>query len=528
MKKLISMALVLVMLVMLFASCDNTPADTTASTSASTTESTASSTTESTSASTTESTSESTTETTETSDTTPVVCSHEFKETSRTPAGYATDEQIIFTCSLCNETKTEIGEKGIYSIKILAVGNSFSVDAMEYLWDVLTGAGFTEVILGNLYIGGCTLDTHADNIKNDSAAYTYYYNDSGFWEANNKHTLKNALTSEAWDIITVQQGSPVSGQPASYSKLQEIVDYLHANKTNKEAKVLWHMTWAYQSNYSSSNFAAYGNNQQTMYDAILSTVKDTVLKVNGISDVIPSGTAVQNLRTSYFGDNVTRDGYHMRYNYARYMLALTWFTKLTGLPVERAGVIPNPYYLDLYTNAPALMEAATAAVANPYEVTTVTATAREMESATRELSEDEKALLQGLGYDPENYLTLELNVTPFAQYMSITNGQIQYNGNATLGNSLQLFHATRIFTKDELPTGTLITIKEGYLYRPNGWTDLNKGTPRPDRITAAVTVVDDAWWGDYIYRGFDFAHADLKTLLTQDETDVLKIFVPKA
>ena len=37
------------------------------------------------------------------------------------------------------------------SLKILAIGNSFSVDSMEYLWRLLRDCGVEKVILGNLY-----------------------------------------------------------------------------------------------------------------------------------------------------------------------------------------------------------------------------------------------------------------------------------------------------------------------------------------------------------------------------------------
>ena len=38
------------------------------------------------------------------------------------------------------------------SIKVLAIGNSFSVDAIEYLYGVLVDLGYEEIVLGNLYI----------------------------------------------------------------------------------------------------------------------------------------------------------------------------------------------------------------------------------------------------------------------------------------------------------------------------------------------------------------------------------------
>jgi len=54
-------------------------------------------------------------------------------------------------------------------IRILAIGNSFSVDALHYFKQTADAAGIeTECV--NLYIGGCSLERHAENIQNDSAA----------------------------------------------------------------------------------------------------------------------------------------------------------------------------------------------------------------------------------------------------------------------------------------------------------------------------------------------------------------------
>ena len=47
-------------------------------------------------------------------------------------------------------------EDGI--LKILTIGNSFSDDTMQYLYKVAKSAGVEKIKLGNLYIGGCSLD----------------------------------------------------------------------------------------------------------------------------------------------------------------------------------------------------------------------------------------------------------------------------------------------------------------------------------------------------------------------------------
>ena len=56
--------------------------------------------------------------------------------------------------------------------KILAIGNSFSVDAMQHLWEILNGEGYTDFVLGNLYIGGCSIDGHKARIESGAADYT--------------------------------------------------------------------------------------------------------------------------------------------------------------------------------------------------------------------------------------------------------------------------------------------------------------------------------------------------------------------
>ena len=60
------------------------------------------------------------------------------------------------------------------SLKILAIGNSFSVDAMEYLYQIAKNAGVEEIILGNLHYASCDLTKHYAFSSRDSAEYVYY------------------------------------------------------------------------------------------------------------------------------------------------------------------------------------------------------------------------------------------------------------------------------------------------------------------------------------------------------------------
>ena len=50
-------------------------------------------------------------------------------------------------------------------IKVLAIGNSFSEDAVEqYLYELAASQG-DSLVIGNAYIGGCSLEMHLDNLK---------------------------------------------------------------------------------------------------------------------------------------------------------------------------------------------------------------------------------------------------------------------------------------------------------------------------------------------------------------------------
>lgn len=220
------------------------------------------------------------------------------------------------------------------TLKILAIGNSFSEDAMEYLYNIATHSGVEKVVLGNLFIGGGTLQQHWNNLNNETPCTLQLRNGSNAMTALSR-TLQSAVAYTDWDIITLQQGSGSSGMPDTYEPyLSELIDFVKDNAINPNMKLGWHMTWAYQQDTTHNEFYKYDRDQMTMYNAIVDTVKKKVLTSGEFDFIIPSGTAVQNMRTSFAGDMLTRDGYHMGYVLGRYMIGLTWFKAVTSLSVE--------------------------------------------------------------------------------------------------------------------------------------------------------------------------------------------------
>ncbi|MDR0543359.1 MAG: DUF4886 domain-containing protein [Dysgonamonadaceae bacterium] len=226
-------------------------------------------------------------------------------------------------------------------VKVLAIGNSFSEDAVEqYLYE-LGAAGNVTFVIGNMYIGGCSLETHWNNAQNNSAAYSYRKIVGGQKNTTGSVSLETAITDEAWDVITFQQVSQNSGMYATYFPyLTNLKSYASSLATNPNVQFGLQMTWAYAQNSTQSGFVKYHNSQTEMYDTIVSAAPNGAAPA-GIDLIIPSGTAIQNGRTTLIGDNFTRDGYHLEYTYGRYTVACTWYEKLTGNSVVGNSYAPN-------------------------------------------------------------------------------------------------------------------------------------------------------------------------------------------
>lgn len=264
---------------------------------------------------------------------------------------------------------------GVYAqqktVRILAIGNSFSQDAVEQYLHELAEAEGISTIIGNMFIGGCSLERHVKNARDNAPAYAYRkIGTDGKKREKGKMSLEAVLADEDWDYVSLQQASPFSGMYETYeASLPELIEYVKA-RLPKKTKLMLHQTWAYASTSKHSGFKNYNCNQLTMYQAIADAVKKAA-KANKIKIVIPSGTAIQNARTSFIGDHLNRDGYHLDVKIGRYTAACTWFER-----IFKHNVIGNPYApegLDEARKAVA-QKAAHAAVKHPYKVTDLSIT----------------------------------------------------------------------------------------------------------------------------------------------------------
>jgi hypothetical protein len=227
-------------------------------------------------------------------------------------------------------------------IKVLAIGNSFSQDAVEYLRRIALSES-VDILVGNLKIGGCSLERHWNNVINNVHEYIYY-RFAEEYSATEGAALTEILESEQWDYITFQQASYASGQYETYQPYLSLLS-AYVKEHASQAEQLIHQTWAYEIDSDHIGFAHYNYNQKTMFQSI----KDAYDRAAKLlqARIIPCGEAVQLARsTKPFdyangGKSLNRDGYHASIPHGRYLLSAVWYETLTGKTLSDEAYLPE-------------------------------------------------------------------------------------------------------------------------------------------------------------------------------------------
>ncbi len=215
-------------------------------------------------------------------------------------------------------------------MKLLSIGNSFSQDAQRWLHDLATAAG-EELYTRNLYIGGCPLSLHYENLLENKPAYAYETN--GIGENAPASSIVDALKSEDWDVVTIQQVSQSCGRPETYEPyLGVLVGAMKKYAPN--ARLMFQQTWEYEKGSGHGGFPYFECSCDLMYGSIRATVSHFAAQYG--LEILPSGDAVHAAKKldafnpELGGQSLYRDRFHMHLQYGRYLLACVWYKKLLG------------------------------------------------------------------------------------------------------------------------------------------------------------------------------------------------------
>ena len=267
------------------------------------------------------------------------------------------------------------------SFKVLAITSSFGLNTTQFFREIAIAEGMENATIARAYAAGCTLQKHVTNMEDGIGIYDYSKNSTGKWSTRYETSLEYALNDEYWDIIYVQQSAAQSPILSSYNDaegkdyIDQLMAFVTARATNPNVKYVWNMTWAYQGDSTQKVFAqTFNGDQMAMYNACVSCVQEKVVPRTDFCAIIPSGTAIQNARTSYFGDTLTKDTYHLN-NLGRVIAGYTMYATLTGKTLTEINIGPVnsgdlPTMLILSdADRQVIIECVNNAIANPWGVT---------------------------------------------------------------------------------------------------------------------------------------------------------------
>ena len=475
-------------------------------------------------------------------------CAHELEEIIE-PAMALKAGSKKTVCRLCGELD---GEETVIpatkTLKVLALGNSFTKDGTIHLWNICKDAGIEELIVANLFNGGCSLDEHWGYITNNSPEYEYWENKNGEWTTVEKYKAIDGLKKEDWDIIVLHQPAQLySGRTnTTFRNLRNVIDFVNENKTNPDARIVWHMPWANQADSTHASFAGYGYDQMTMYNKITEVVETTLVPTySEFTAIIPSGTAIQNLRTSYVGDTVTRDGYHLSLGVGRYTAALTWFTVLTGGDPEAIEWTPIEYpSVDTYLSV--IKESVVNATTTLFDVTqsayppsdeviddpALLNPAPNVILDPAAFYERDKALMAQTGINLDDYELLIWDYVENAYYNCTSRPGYNVQKEGSTYYKQDICTKNKYSTDTQVPAGTIFICDPGWRYRleiyPNA-TSKYTGE-RPGAMTDSFYVLTDRFLNGCKYIAWDVTtdpQSDISAIYQQASAHI-RVYVPKS
>ena len=241
----------------------------------------------------------------------------------------------LATASLCFADGEVKGEK---SLKVLMIGNSFSICNLEEMPNVAASMEL-KLDLASLFIGGCSLERHWNNViaaSTNTAFRPYRFDrttDGKKVVENGTANIPDALALNKWDIVTIQQASHFSWQPETFEPFGSLL-VEKIRELAPQAKIVVQETWSYPP--WDKRLKKFGFDQAEMYNRLHEAY--TVFARKHGFEVIPVGTAAEFVpnRNSLF----TEPDFHFNKE-GLYLQGLAFTAKLFGVDVRKCRYKPT-------------------------------------------------------------------------------------------------------------------------------------------------------------------------------------------
>ena len=220
--------------------------------------------------------------------------------------------------------------RGKRAVKILAIGNSWSVNGTHYMGEILDNLGIPADIQIS-FKGGCPLSVYWENVGKEEPLFRHdrWSKETGWQRGRDgkTHTLKDLVTSDDFDIITLQQASHDAGRYFTYQPYaNNLIEWLGKTAAHQPI-IFFQSTWAYPNGAAHRFFPKYDKDSEKMYRAIL-TATDSLMQETGIYRLMPTCPLIQQLRLIPGMPRIdTPDGTHLA-NVGEYAASCLWVESL--------------------------------------------------------------------------------------------------------------------------------------------------------------------------------------------------------
>ena len=183
-------------------------------------------------------------------------------------------------------------------LKVLAIGNSFSVCVTRNLPQMVASVPGNRIILTSATIGGCSLERHWNEwskAEKDAKHATYGIkvidSDNISAQKSGQGNVNDLLKNNKYDIITIQQNSANSWKYATYQPYAEKLIAV-IKKYQPQAEIVIQQTWSYRCD--SRRLTAWKIDNTAMYGKLADAYAKLAKKYS--FRMIPTGYAVQIFR----------------------------------------------------------------------------------------------------------------------------------------------------------------------------------------------------------------------------------------
>jgi hypothetical protein len=173
-------------------------------------------------------------------------------------------------------------------LKVFAIGNSFSANAIRFLPQIAESSADCSLTIAQAYIGGCPIEKHL-HLARLHEAEPENPEGSPYEVDGRRLSLREMLMKESWDIVTIQQFSGYSYKPETYRPYaRELCEYVRRYCLDAELAI--HQTWAYRRDNASAFTKDF--TPEDMYRGLRDAYNSIAAELD-IRRVIPVGNAFQ-------------------------------------------------------------------------------------------------------------------------------------------------------------------------------------------------------------------------------------------